>query len=131
MLKKRILHAEYYPPFAGHPDERHMYDTMLKKVFWPHMMNDGYQTVNNCTKCERSRGKTRRKRNFQLLPASGPLKIFPTDILGPPPQTKPKYVFIILITDQNSKATRAVPSSKTTETNVANAFFDHWMSSGS
>lgn len=50
-----------FPPIAGHPGQRRIYDTMRKIFFWKHMANFVYHFVRNCAACARSRKSVKRK----------------------------------------------------------------------
>lgn len=88
------------------------------------MVNGVYQELRNSATCARNCERTKRKRHFKLLHAFGLLKFVVMDILGPLPWTKKENEFIVVMTYRCSKIKRAIPTSKTTATNVANVFLD-------
>lgn len=98
-LTDQMLHVEHHPPFAGHRGERRMYRPIRKKIFWFHFANEACQTVSTCATCPRNLEQTKRKRQYHLFPAAGPLQSIAIDILGSLPQTKNENVFIIGMTD--------------------------------
>lgn len=124
-LTDRILHVEHYLSISGHPGEGRMYQTIQKNIFLLHMANGSYQTVSICATFPRSREQTKRKRQYQLFPAAGPLQSIAIDILGLLPETKNGNVFIIEMTDRYFKLRRPISTPKTTAMHVANLFFDH------
>lgn len=126
-LRMRILYLTHYPPIAGHPGTRRMYDTHRQKIYWPHMANELYTTVAQCVSCVKNRNRLRHKRRLQLFMAVGPLDVVAMDILGPLLKTQQGNQYIVMITDKYSKLTRAIPNSKILSTHMSNIFLDHWI----
>lgn len=62
----------------------------------------------------------------QLFPATGSLEFVVTDIVGPFSKSTQGNQFVHVITDQYSKLTLVISTIKTTATQNANIFFDHW-----
>lgn len=81
----------------------------------------------NCTSCARSSTKYRHKRSMHLFSASGSLEFGAMDIVGPLPKTTQGIQHISVISDCYSKLARAVPTSRTTATHVANVSIDHFL----
>lgn len=55
----------------------------------------------------------------------GPLKFVAVDIVGPLPKTKTSDKFIVVTTDRYLSLTRAIPTKKTTTTDVARIFVEN------
>jgi hypothetical protein len=86
------------------------------------------ETVRRCTVCAKNRVTERKRTSFlKLFPASGPLKVFAMDILGPLPKTEHGNRFLLVISDRFSKLTRTVPLRTITAIGVAKAFCDAWV----
>lgn len=47
LLPQRVITLEHYFPIARRPGQRRMYNTLWLKLFWPHMVNEAYNTVTN------------------------------------------------------------------------------------
>lgn len=77
LLLAPIRHACHYPrlAIARHSAERSMGDSMQREVYWPHICNEVYTTVNNCGKCARNCTEKTPTRHLKLFPASCPLKV--------------------------------------------------------
>ena len=103
-----------------------MYYTLRREYYWPHMANDAYATVRNCTSCAATRGTLVKKQmDLKLFPAAGPLEFFAMDLLGPLPKTVHGNQHVLVITDRFTKLTRRIPLWTTTASVVANAFLDN------
>lgn len=126
-LRMRILYLAHYPPIAGHPGTRRMYDTLRRNFYWPHMANDVYTTVAQCASCVKNGSRHRDIRRLQLFLASGPLDFVAMDILGIIPKTKQGLHYNVVLTDRCSILTRARPASKFMSTHMANIFLDQWI----
>lgn len=97
------------------------------KFFWPHIANDIYHMVDQCSSCARIRNQCHHKHPLQLFPPSWPLDFVAMDILGPLPKTSEDKQYVLTITDRYSKPTHAIPSSQATSTLIVNIFFDQWI----
>jgi hypothetical protein len=61
-----------------------MFRTIRRSFFWPHMVEDVYETVHQCESCARNRIAEKRRSNpLKLFPPGGPLESVAMDILGP------------------------------------------------
>jgi transposase InsO family protein len=126
-LVSRLLYLEHYPPVVAHPGSHRMFRTMRRSFFWPHMVEDIYETVRQCDLCARNRIAEKRRTNpLKLFPPGGPLESVAMDILGPLPRTKHGNRFLLVIADRFSKVTKTVPLRTITALSVARAFCDHW-----
>lgn len=96
----------------------------MRKLFWPHMANDGYDTGDQCRSCARNGNRYRHKRSLQLFPLSGSLDFVAIDILRQLSKTTSKNRYVVVITDRYSKLTRAIMSSKTALAHIVNTFLD-------
>lgn len=90
------------------------------------MENDVHATVAQCASCARNGSQYRRKPPLQLFPSCGPLEFVAMDILRRLPRTKKRNQYAIEMSD-SSKLTRAVPTAKTSATQVANIILEHWI----
>lgn len=104
-----------------------MYQTLLQRYCWSHMAKDDYVTVAHCTSYVQNGSRYKHKRLLQLFPTKGTLWLVTWDflVLLQKPLQVNQYVLGISIRYPN--LTRDVPTSITTESNVANLFFDHWI----
>lgn len=126
-LRPTILHRSHYSTLADHSGEQHMYATMRTQIHWPHVANDAYATVDDCTSCARNRHIAKTQRKLRLFSATEPLEFVAIDILGPLPKTANGNQYIIVMTDRFSKLTKALPTAKTTATTVATTSLEHWV----
>lgn len=121
------LFLAHYPKLTGHPSKRRMYDTMRRELCRPHMGRKVYRTLGYCCKWARNRISLKEKRPLKLFSANGPLQFLVMDILSLLPKTATGNQFVMAITNRYTKLTRAIPSSKTTETHGASIFLDHFI----
>lgn len=126
-LRMCTLCAEHHPQVAENPGERQMYDTIRRNSYWQHMANDVYQTVGNCIPRARNCKRFRRKRHLQLFFASKPFKFIAMDVLKPLPGPESASVVVTVMMERYSNVKKAIHTSETTATHVANAFLDHWI----
>lgn len=112
---------------AGHSDQRRMYGSMRKKIFWPHMLNDAYTIVSSCSTCKRYGTATKLKRQLQMFFASNPPKIVTIDILESLLRTDMGNQYAIFMRDRYSKLARAVPTGKKASSYVSDVLFNSWV----
>lgn len=125
-LRKAMLKLELYSTIFGHYGALHKYDTMRRSYYWPHIANYVYVYVQRCLSCQKYRQDPTHQRQLQpYLPAT-PLEFVAVDILGLLPKTKTSSGFIIVMTNRCSKLTRAIPTKKTTATDVAHILVEDW-----
>lgn len=88
------------------------------------MASDVYITV--IESCEGARNRTglKTRRHVEQLRASGPLNIVAIDILGLLQKTRTGNLFIVVITNQYTKITLDIASSKLDVAPVSSNFFD-------
>lgn len=91
------------------------------------MANGVYEKVDKCVSCACNRNCNRQKSPLQLFPSSEPLDFVGMDILGLLLKTASRNQYAVVITDCYLKRTRAISSSKTTSTHLANIFLDQWI----
>lgn len=101
-----------------------MYDAPERKFFWPSMPNDVYSSVDQCASCARNWNCYQHKHLFRLFLATGSLDFLATVDLGPLPIPSNNNHYAIVDTDCYLKLIRAIPSSITTSTLIANIFYD-------
>ena len=127
-LRPRVLYVAHHPRLAGHPGATHMYYTLGREYYWPHMASDAFSTLRNCTSCAATcRTLVKNQKDLKLIPAAGPLEFVAMDLLGPLPKAAHGNQHILVITDRFSKLTRSIPLRTTTASVVANAFLDNWV----
>lgn len=102
-----------------------MYGAMRRELYCPHKAKDVCTTVNECCKCARNLTNKRKTQYLKLFPAGSALQIIAMDIRSPEPKTENGNKFLVAMTDQYSKLTRAMPTSKTRATLMATMFFQN------
>jgi len=127
-LRPRVLYLTHYPPTAGHPGGRKMYQTLRRTYYWPSMALESYSYLRSCYKCTQEQLASKHARSpMKLFPASGPLEYVAIDILGPLPRTKQGNQYLLVIADRFSKLVRTVPLKRITALSVAQAFANEWV----
>jgi len=66
---------------------------------------------------------------MRLFPATEPFAALAITLLGRLPRTSQEYEYILVICDQFTKVTRAVPLRDITALDVFSAFLDKWVAS--
>lgn len=102
------------------PMEQCMWKNMRHKVYWSYMGCDVYTTVTDCWKCARNCVDKTWAWHLNLSPVRHPLKVIAMDILSPLKKTTNGNQFEGMMNDRYFKLTRAVPTSNTTVTYIAN-----------
>lgn len=110
---------------TGHAGERRTYDTMRYDFCWPHMANYVYAAVKDCRSCGQNCQTNKNQRNLCLFPPSGPFKYVVMNILGPLPKIEFGNQFTVVMTDQYTKVTKAIPTALTAAFAVAKIFVDY------
>lgn len=103
-----------------------MYHNLKKYFYWPLVANDVMETARICAayaKLQGTRALTQEK--LKLIPAAGPLEFIAMDILWPFPNSIHGSWYLLVITDQSTKLTWAVPLESTTAMDVAIPFLVH------
>lgn len=100
---------------------------MRKPYYWPYMAIDVYNYAEPCQSYRKHRKTATRQHLLQLFSAKGILKWVAMDILGPSPNVKNGNQHIVVITDRFWKFIRAIQTKKTTVTDHAQIFVNHWV----
>lgn len=66
--RERLLYHLQCPALAGHLGEKHMFYSMQRKYYWPHIANDNYTTVRFCGECNKIQPSEMRKPPLQNIP---------------------------------------------------------------
>lgn len=101
-LPAGLLYKSHYMTLAGHPREGRMYNTMRTENYWRHMADGIYTAVRDCCKCIWNKPYDKRRRPFQLFPASASLKLGAMNISGALKVASGKH-FVLVMTDSYSR----------------------------
>lgn len=104
-----------------------MSDTRRYNFYWPYISANVDHIVRTRLIYARNHPKYRHRRKLPRLPASEPLVYVTMDIAGPFPKTSECKQYIIGMTEQYSKFTRAIPTVEKTAPHIANIYFDYWI----
>lgn len=75
-LQYRLLCHSHNPVIARQTNQQHMYDSMRREFYWPHMINIVYTTVRNCNAYAQNGTLPKEKRELQTFSAGGSLRFF-------------------------------------------------------
>lgn len=110
-LRSDILHSCHDNPRAGHLGIRKTLYRIKKDYFWPHMLQDVKQYVNNCEVCATHKvnqslpfGQMGRHREV-----SAPWQVISLDLMGPFPKSKKGNTMLLVITCWFSKLALLFP----------------------
>jgi len=124
-LVKDVQRAEHSSPFPAHPGGTRMYQTLRDQYCWPSLAVDVFGWVAACPTCAKNRRMgTQSKAFMRLFPATEPFAALAIDLLGALPRTPEGYEYILVICDQYTRVTRAVPLGDITALDVLSAFLD-------
>ena len=127
-LRPRALILMHHSPMAGHPGQTRMYANMRRVFYWPQMAADIFGTVRRCYSCARERLRQRKRfEPLQLFQPERPLEDVAIDVLGPLPETKNGYKYVLVVTDRFSKLTQAIPIKNVDAYTCAVQFVQHWI----
>jgi len=127
-LKQRLLRYQHQSVLAGHPGSRRMYATLRPYAYWPTMVVDVYEHVEQCPACTKNRLSGRRHTStMKLFPDLEPFSGLAMDLLGPLTTSRGGHKHVLVICDWFTKLTRAIPLRHATELTVSSAFIDTWV----
>jgi hypothetical protein len=128
--KKEVVMMHHHDiPTAGHLGAEKTTEKIKQSYYWPGMDDD---VKNYCVQCDVcTKRKTSPKTNKAPLGQSGvgsKLERVSMDICGPFPQTERGNKYILVITDQFTKWTEAIPIPNLEAKTVADAFISNFSS---
>lgn len=126
-LRERLFYHSHHPVMASHSGFCRMYSSIQREFFWPHMENNLYTTLGNYSTCARNGTSAKLKRELQLILASRSLEFIGIDILPSLRSTVNGNQSVIVMTNRCLKLTRAMPTGKTSSSNLASLFIDSWI----
>lgn len=118
-----------HPPIALYQGQKVLHNNLRRNFHWPHMATDvdHIHIANQCASCARKNFRYHHQRRLLVYPASGPFDFHARDIVGPIPKTTQRNQYIHVITNQYLKLLKAITTSKTPATHVANSFLEHCL----
>lgn len=122
-----ILYLAHYLPIAGHPVQRGMYDTHRRDFFWPHMANNVQEAIAYCSTCAKEWNRIPWQETSTAVSGVRSVQICRNGHSRTASEDTTVNQYIFVITDRYSKHTRAVPTSKSSSTHMANLFPHHWI----
>lgn len=99
------------------------WDRNTTRITWPGISTPRWRTANTMPKT----AVVRQQRHLPLFPLIVPLELIAVGILGPLSQTEGEKQYVFIITDRNSKLTRAILTTKTSTSYVPTIIFDDWI----
>ena len=127
-LKQRLLPSQHQSVLTGHPGSRRMYDTPRRYVYWPTMVLDVYNHVEQCPACVNNRlSKRGHTCTMKLFPALEPFSRFEMDLFGPLTTSRGGRKHVLVMCDRLTKLTRAILSRDSTALRVSSVFIDTWV----
>ena len=127
-LRAKVLEMNHEIPSAGHLGWKRTLESITKSYFWPGVKTDVQKYCETCDPCTaRKSSKSQRAPLGQLI-TGGPMEKVSLDILGPLPVTKNGNRYILVMVDEFTKWTEAVPVPNQEAATVAKAFVDEFIS---
>lgn len=118
--RAELLKQCHDAPTSGHLGVFKTYHRLATKYYWPKMRADVTRYVRKCTTCLRSKPEQRASPgdmggHFQV---SKPWEVLSIDLVGPLPQSKKGYCYILVVCDLFSKFSMCYPLRKANATKV-------------
>lgn len=123
-LKPILLRLEHYPKTAGHLGGRKMYQTLMKRFYWPGMTISCYQTVRILRR--RANLSPRKIKPASFVPSERPLEDVAIDILCQLHTSGRGKKKLLLIVDRFTKLVLEVHMKGTNTFKIAKDFTKHW-----
>lgn len=106
VLRERVLYMAHYSVTSAHPGGRRIYTSIRRNLYWPGLVLDCYATVKQWPTRAQNRVVVRKHWNkLHLFRANGSLELVAIDILGPFLKTEKRNLFLLIMTDRDSKLT--------------------------
>ena len=124
-LRQRLQRYQHESVLAGHPGSRRMYGTLRRYAYWPTVVLDVYEHVEQCPACAKNRLSERRHTStMKLFPALEPFSGLAMDLLGPLTTSRGGHKNVLVICDRITKLTQAIHLRDATALTVSSAFID-------
>lgn len=104
-----------------------MYGLLRTDYYWTYMFKDVYNTVKNCSQCQRMDTKFKHQKQLELFAPYDSLKLVSIDISGSLPRTKIESDFVVICLDRYSRLTRPIPTATYTSTQIAHIFLHKYV----
>ena len=124
---KQDLKKQYHSsPFSSHYGMNATTQKLISKYYWPEMHQDIVYFINNCQKCNQTKGRTATA-NIYPYATEKPMEQLLSDIMGPLPKTTTTNKYIITFMDRYTSwlEAYALPSIETKK--IANLLIDEWI----
>ncbi|XP_064474611.1 uncharacterized protein LOC135388765 isoform X1 [Ornithodoros turicata] len=121
--RQDILHLSHACSWSGHLGIRKTKDRLLQEYYWPGCFKDVENFVRSCDSCQRVGKSTDQwKAPLKLVPIiTEPFKRLVIDTVGPLPQTKSGYRYILTLLCPATKFPEAVPLKEITSSEIVDA----------
>lgn len=103
-----------------------MYNKLRRRDYWFHIANTVYHTIVKCESCVRNESRYRHKQPIHLFQAFESNNLIAVDVLQLLPKSSQSNRNTLIIMDQYSKQTRAIPMFATSLAHMANIFLNYW-----
>ena len=113
---------------AAHMGRRRTFDQVHRRTFWYKMADDLRFWIQTCDICQRRKRKSHPDHAPQVIYTTGKVnERVSLDLCGPLICTARDNQYVLVMTDQFSKFTRAVPITDKDSATVARAFLTEWI----
>ena len=127
-LQTRCLEMNHDIPSSGHLGWKRTLERISESYYWPGVKTDIQKYCESCDTCAaRKASKTKRAPLGQLL-TGAPMEKISMDILGPLPLTPKGNKYILVMVDEFTKWTEAIPMPNQEASTVAKLFVDEFIS---
>jgi hypothetical protein len=125
-LRRQFMYAHHNAPLSGgHRGRDSTLSSLRQKYYWPGMVCDVRKWVRKCIACVKRKASQVKQGLMQIRTYSEPWDTVGIDLIGPFPETKTGYKYVLTVTDFFSHYTIVAPLSDKSERTVAYNLFNH------
>ena len=108
---KDVLRLAHTIPLGGHLGQKKTTNRMLKRFYWPRVLQDVRQYCQTCPECQRTAGKrfTQKARLISLPIVETPFSRIGMDIIGPLEKSRRGNRYILVVCDYATRYPEAFP----------------------
>ena len=127
-LRRHVVEELHASAYGGHFSAQRTTDVITRRFFWPHIKRQVWTIVSQCTKCQKSKPRSKRAYGLlqPILAPDRPWKQVTLDLVKDLPRTTNGLDAILVFVDRFTKMVHYVPTTKQlTAEGTAHIFKEH------
>jgi hypothetical protein len=125
-LRRQFMYAHHNAPLSGgHRGRDSTLSSLRQKYYWPGMVRDVRKWVRKCISCVKRKASQVKQGLMEIRTYSESWDTVGIDLIGPFPETKTGYKYVLIVTDFFSHYTIVTPLSDKSARTVAYNLFNH------